>query len=340
MIILSKRKVMKSKANIDKYFFDICFEWEDILGKVLDWQIDTRSNFEVKFDECCRKFYKKIRIPVYRMFRLFDKRRNNVVFMYDMTTKEQDGIYNEKTYIPCIIDYFLTEERYPNFIHAYRNNPFVMISSREVYEYLIEKKCPLKIYHLALSIPDNYVKMDVRYEKKFDLVMFARQNPVLEQYVERYAGVHEDFKLLKRRYDNGHYIYYDAKTAETVCYGDTREQYMDIVRMSKVALYTTPGMDGTREKAGSWNQVTPHFLEEVAGQCHVIARYPDNADTRWYEINQICKCVESYEEFEQLMDRYRKEDVDLEAYEKYLQKHVTSQRARVLRDIMKENQII
>ena len=111
---------------------------------------------------------------------------------------------------------------------------------------------------------------------------------------------------------------------------------MNLVSESKVAVYTTPGMDGTRTDANGWNQVTPHFLEEIVGQCHIIARYPDNADTRWYEMQKICKNVDSYEDFEELLDKYLHETVDIKLYKEYVKKHFTSQRAEMLENIIKK----
>lgn len=329
---------MKSKSNDKKYCFDIIFEWEDILGKELGVEVTTRSKGEIGFDENARKLWRRSHIPFFKLYVLFDWNRKGKVLMFDAGTKKQDGIYNNKKYIPCLIDYFLNEEQYKDFLYAYRNNPLVLVSSREVYEYLIKKQCPIKIRHFPLSLPDYYWE-DYRFDKKYDLVMFARQNPLLESFVDVYEKKHPDFSLVRRKYENGHFIYYQSKTGKIICYGDEHTDYVNLVRKSKVALYTTPGMDGTRKDANGWNQVTPHFLEEIAGQCHIIARYPDNADTRWYEMNSICSCVKSYEEFERLMDRYRFEDVDLVKYKEYLMKHVTTQRANILREIIEENQL-
>ena len=327
---------MKNKANNKKYCFDIVYEWEDIFAEILRNEIELRSDFEFGFDEMCRIIASKVGIPFYRFFPLIDNHKDKCIFMFDVSTKRQDGIYNNKKYIPCLIDYFLSEDQYPLFLNAYKNNQMVLISSREVYEYLLQKKCPLRIEHLALSIPDYYVNFNEKYEKKYDLVLFARQNPLLLEYVDQYEKLHDDFTLIRRRYEDGHYIYYDSKTGETVSLGDTREDYWTLVKSSRVALYTTPGMDGTRQDANGWNQVTPHFLEELAGQCHVIARYPDNADTRWYAMDTICTSVQSYEDFEQQMDVYRKSEVDLNKYAKYLQQHVTSKRAYNLKDIINQ----
>ena len=341
MIILSKRRITKKEETERKYFFDIVFEWEDILAKSLKLEIESRSEFEYSFDEKCRFLYNKMQLSFFGLFRLFDFRRKNGAFMFDMAVKRQNGIYNTSRYIPCTIDYFHDDNEYPLFVNAYKNNQCVLISSREVYEYLLEKKCPIKLYHFPLSLPDYYVKMNELYEKKYDLVLFARQNPVLMQFVDEYEKRHSDFKLIRRRYVKEHFEYYDSKSGEIVSLGDTREEYWNLVKQSKVALYTTPSMDGTRpySKTHGWNQVTPHFLEEIAGQCHIIARYPDNADTRWYEMDKICTHVETYDEFERLMDEYRRTEIDIQKYDEYLKKHVTSKRAELLKEIMKENNL-
>ncbi len=339
MHILTKRKIMENASNNKRYCFDIIFDWEDILAKGLDIDIITRSEREFNFDNWCREFYKKTRIPLFRLYAWFDMKRNPFVFMFDASTKRQDGIYNHKKYIPCLIDYFLDEQGYQQFLKAYSHNYLILVSSKEVYDFLLERNCPLKVEHFPLSLPDDF-KVSGKIEKKYDLVMFARQNPLLVEYIDRYEKEHSDFILVRRKYENGHYIYYLSSTGEIISVCDTREEYIALVMSSKVAVYTTPGMDGTRTDANGWNQVTPHFLEEVAGMCHIIARYPKNADTEWYEMDKICKCVESYEEFSCLMDRYRKEEVDCKKYKTYLEKHYTSQRVKLLKEILHDNNIL
>lgn len=339
MYILTKRKIMENACNNKKYCFDIAFEWEDILAAELNMNIIMRSEQEFRFDEKCRKIYQKIHIPFYRIFNLFDHQRGNAVLMFDMSTKRQDGIYNNRKYIPCLVDYFLSDKEYNLFLNAYSHNQIVLVSSREVYEYLLDKKCPLNLYHFPLSLPDNF-NLSKKVDKKYDLVMFARQNPLLVSYIDRYENEHPDFILVRRKYENGHYIYYLSSTGEVISVCDTREEYVNLVLSSRVAVYTTPGMDGTRADANGWNQVTPHFLEEVAGMCHIIARYPQNADTKWYEMDKICKCVKSYDEFASLMDCYRKESVDCQKYREYLKKHYTSQRVKLLKEIMSENKLL
>lgn len=333
MKVLSSRKIHNGKM----VFADIIYEWEDILSRQLEIPLLDRSESEVSFDKKCRNLYKKTKIPFYRLYSILDKRGKNI-FMFDIGTKKQDGIYNAPNYIPCLIDYFFTDDEYTKFIRAYNRNSLVLVSSREVYEYLINKNCSIPIEHFPLSIADNYWQ-DEPFEKKYDLVMFGRQNPLLIKYINRYEKMHSDFRLVRRKNENGHFIYYLSSTGETVSICDTREEYMKLVSQSKVAVYATPGMDESRLGANGWNQVTPHFLEGIAGQCHIIARYPDNADTQWYEISKLCKSVETYEEFEELMDKYIREVVDLKFYNEYLKKHFTSRRVEMLKDIIEKYQL-
>lgn len=334
--VLSKRSIMNGKTNDKKHCFDIVYEWEDILAEELGYQIVLRSKSEFDFDYICRKIYRRIGVPFFRLFNLLDFRHGEKAIMFDVSTKQQDGIYNNKKYIPCLIDYFLDEIMYSNFLNAYRKNPLVLISSREVYEYLVTKECPLKVAHFPLSLPDQY-RINEIYDKEYDLIIAGRENPLLMKYVNEYEYEYPQTRILRRRYEKGHFIYYLSATGEIVGIGDSREQYIELLKKSKIALYTTPGMDGTRKDANGWNQVTPRFLEEISAQCHIIARYPVNADTRWYEMDKICTCVKSYDEFKNMMNDFTQRDVDINLYKKYLEKHYTSTRAKLLKQILKEN---
>lgn len=103
-----------------------------------------------------------------------------------------------------------------------------------------------------------------------------------------------------------------------------------------IGLYSTPGMDGCKIEANGYNQVTPRFLEYISCGCHVLARYPDNEDTDWYDLQTMAKRINSYEEFEIAVDEARKNPVDMKLYSDYLAKHYTSVRARELEALLKE----
>lgn len=92
------------KAIHTKAFYDVVFEWEDIFAKQLLIPMLDRTEFEVSFDKKCRNLYKKQKFSFLDYIPFWIIGGN--IFMYDMSTKRQDGIYNASNYIPCLIDFF------------------------------------------------------------------------------------------------------------------------------------------------------------------------------------------------------------------------------------------
>ena len=111
---------------------------------------------------------------------------------------------------------------------------------------------------------------------------------------------------------------------------------MEMMRKSRVGLYATPGMDGGREHTNGFNPVTPRFLEYIASGCHVLARYPKNSDTDYYELDKMSTRVESFGEFEKAMDDLRNKEVNIPHYSRYLANHYTSVRVQTLLKYLEE----
>ena len=308
--------------------WDLVYEWEDILAEKLALEFDYKKSW----------YNRKLRyVPLLNLF----ARHWNNTFCFEMTP----GIYgtnlnNMKTVIPCIIDFFLTKESMPIFIRKYGNNKVVLLSSKESYdfvdEYLKQNKIKgFNIGHLALSISDKYaIDNDTRFEKKYDLVLMGRQNPVLESFLNQYIKIHPDLYYVYRELKDGKFTYYTNR-GESLGDINTRDKYMKLMRSARCGLYSTPGMDGGEKRTNGFNQVTPRFLELIASGCHVIARYKPNSDTDYYELERFSKPVDSYEQFEHMLDEARSSDVDMQAYSSYLSKHYTSVRANQLMEIIK-----
>lgn len=308
--------------------WDLVYEWEDILAEKLALDYEYKKSW----------YNRKHRyIPLLNLL----ARHWSNTFCFEMTPAiTGPRLDNMKTVIPCIIDFFLTKESLPLFIKKYNNNRVVLLSSKECYDfvedYLKHNKIQgFNIGHLALSISDKYaIDKDSRFEKKYDLVLMGRQNPVLEGFLNQYKENHPDLYYVYRELKNGKFMYY---TNRDECLGDinTREKYMTLMRSAKCGLYSTPGIDGGEKRTNGFSQVTPRFLELIACGCHIIARYKKNSDTDYYELGNFSPSVESFEEFEQMLDKARSSEVDMEAYSSYLLKHYTSVRANQLKEIIK-----
>lgn len=255
---------------------------------------------------------------------------------------EHDEWTNTKDIIPAIIDFYPKKEHIPIMENKYKRNPLVLISSKEVYDFFVDNNVKLPIAHWALSISDIYkITPDTRFEKKYDLVMMGRQNPMLLSFMEQYAKSHPDFiyvyrKIIKKENGSRDFFYYTS-TGENLGAINSRDQYMDLMRHSRTGLYATPGIDDDERgnQTNDFHQVTPRFLEYVASGCHILARYIENSDTEFYELNKFSPCIETYEQFEQQMDFARSDEVDMKAYSDYLQNHYTSKRAEQLINILK-----
>lgn len=298
--------------------YDLVYEWEDIFNNILktEFFFDHKSKFK--------------KLPLINNFFIPSKK----AFVYEMGPQIKFHLWNKRNIVPCIIDFFLKKENLDIFYREYRNNPIVLISSKEVYQFLKNNNCPLNIAHLPLSISDIYkIDSNTSFKKKYDLVMVGRQNPVLEEYTKKYAFSHPDFLYVYRKLQGKDFMYY---TSDGNCLGniDTRDQYMHLLQKSRCGIYATPGIDGGEKRTNGFSQVTPRFLEMIACGCHIIARYTENADTDFYQLNNFSPSVETYEEFEHLMDNARKEDIDMKKYVEYLSNHYTSKRVETLKYII------
>ena len=319
-----------SERNQDVHaWMDLVYEWEDIFSRELG--IPLGDAVSVAYGKWTGKLYR-------RMPGLLRLRAPSVpAFRFELVLNLYCRAYNRKNIIPCIVDFYM-RDRARDFINNYRHNPVVLVSSREACAYLEELGCTshVNVQHLALSLPDTYrLNPQDEPQKKYDLVLNGRQNPVLREYAQRYAKSHPDFLYVYCERNENDYIY-RTSAGETLGNMRTREDYMQLLRQSRTGLYSTPGMDDPTMRSQGFNQVTPRFLELLACGCHVIARYKENPDTEYYELNRFSPSVASYGQFEEAMDNARATAPDLAMYAAYLENHYTSRRAQELKSILEK----
>ena len=310
--------------------WDLVYEWEDILCKKLDLRMYYSFRYHQSRKVLCIPYIDRLLYP----------RENTFVFeMNPMGLVNGKRCFNRPNIIPCIIDFFLEDKEIKRFVACYSNNPIVCVSSMEVFDFVMSSPSVasvLNLRHLPLSISDKYaIHKDTVFEKKFDMVLVGRQNPVLEKFVKTYADKHPDFSYVYRVLRNGQFNYY-SNYGEFIGNINTRAEYMDLLRKGRCGLYSTPGIDGGEARTKGFNQVTPRFLELIAAGCHVAARYKSNPDTKYYELDSFSPSIDDYAQFEQIVDRARNTKVDMEYYSDYLKKHYTSVRAEQLKKLTSE----
>ncbi len=306
--------------------YGIVNEWEDIFVELL--------NVPLYYDNWKRR--DKIIFWKFPWLASFFQ-TNEQTFTYVMLPIASPHGNNKKNIVPCMIDFFCREtNELQEFYRRYAKNPLVLISSKEAYDYLVSVKCPLNIRHLALSISDKYCIDDkTTFEKRYDVVMLGRQNKVLQEFLNEYSERHKELTYVYGKKEGRNFRYYDQDGLDLGTMS-SRDDYMNLMKMSRIGMYATPAMDGGRTDTNGFDQVTPRFLEYIVSGCHVLSRYHKNSDTEFYELDKMSTRIDTYEQFEKAMDEMRYKEVDVARYAKYLANHYTSVRVKTLLNYLEE----
>ena len=317
--ILTERR-FNSKAAMQ-----IVFEWEDVLSSALNIPLaDAFNPTSLHQRVICRGMPGIARKWTTR----------NSAFMFEMI--DLRGMWhNKKNIVPCIVDYFTRDTKLlGKFFKLYDAAPIVLISSLEAYSFLLENKCPINICHWPLSLPDKWLQKRTSPEiKKYDLILAGRTNPVLKEFATRYCNDNPHTKILIREIKGNNWICHSPSDGKSYPCG-TREEYMSCLSLAKVCLYATPGIDDGKCGANGFNQVTPRLLEFLASGCTVIARYTNNPDTEFYNLNQVTLPAANYSQFCQSMSTALSAPSNSNKNYEYLLRHTTSARAESLRQIL------
>lgn len=338
-----KLKYLLSRRDIEtEVYYDIVFEWEDILTRNLgiqsyyyDDKMSDLGGGKVLNISILRKAIRRSR------FLRWVYAPHAIGLKFDMSPAKA-ARYNSQHILPWIIDFYLEEKQFVQFNEAYKNHPLVLVSSREVYEKLQEKKNLVRdvnLRHVALSISDQYkITADTKYEKIYDVALMGRPNPVLEEFFYRYVKSHPNIRYAYRKIEGENFNYYAVQNGRDTFIGsiNKREEYIDLMHKTRIGLYCTPDIDTDHARSHGYNQVTPRFLEWISSGAHVIARYVPNPDTEYYRLQDFSEPIETYEQFEKAMDYAMTHEVDMSKYANYLAQHYTSVRAEEIKRIISE----
>jgi hypothetical protein len=330
-----KIKGILSERNRFRYrSYQIVYEWEDTFSKSTGIPVVPINGVP---SWIVNKF-KRIRadkLPIY-LERLCIV-RNYYLYM-QMTADIRLQFSNSKRIIPYIIDFWLRDNELEAFLSLYQNSKAMLVSSLEAYETLKSKNPKQPLYHLPLSIPDQYIKSErINKPRKFDFLLAGRVNPLFMNYVKQYATENPDVEYVYQEMKNHQPLYFSNKRGElTEDYLD-REKYAELLSDAKFSFYSTPGKDPSKEGANGYNQITPRFLELISSGCIVFGQYADNEEAEFYEMNKFCCQINNYEEFKSLVNYYSIEthiNEQKSNYIHYLNRHCTSQSALLLEKII------
>ena len=306
--ILSRRRVKHRPS------WHLVFEWEDEIARALNLPVRSPRRPGWWGRSLARRL--GVRCP---------RRHDAPMLEFVMiATDTNRGRYGHRS-VPWIIDYFLPDSAVGSFLEATAACQYVLISSREAYEHVIANGGdPAKYLHLPLSLPDRY-RLDPTQpmHKDIDLALVGRQTSVLLDFARRYVSSHPGLRVVvKGEKRGGHPWVYDLYGNPVVDI-DSREDYLALMRRCRLFLYSTPGMDDGKPTEG-FSQVTPRLLESLACGCIPLMRYPDNPDTRYYDLASLGESIDTYEQFESAADRALSSPVNLDDIAAYLEPRYTS----------------
>ena len=251
-----------------------------------------------------------------------------------MMTPDYHRLYLHKSnVIPYLIDYW---KRYDelfekHFVHF----PLVYISGLEVYEYLKSKNTKVNIKHLPLSISDRHLYLfHQEIEKDIDIINVGRKNKVLDDYIQTYLKKYPEINYVHRKLENGENIYYSSKFGK-IGKLETRNDLLNKIARSKIAIVTSPGLDGGEIRTGGFNPVTPRIFEAVIGKCYLIGKYEKNVEYISFGLDKLVEMPESYIEFEKMVNAKLGTSFNLkEVYLKFLEENLNSRRVeQIINDL-------
>lgn len=323
--MIIKQIFTRRKGTGQNYALPIIYEWEDEISREMKVPVLPYPSF-------------------YRYINRFSIHSSLIgpckdTFRFVINGRSYDEPMNCKHIVPCIVDFFERDEQLQDFYSKHSKNKIVLVSSPFDYQYLKEKKCPLNLGLFAYSLSDRYAITSQRIEKKYDIVLTGRQDPLLYSFFKEYVKKHPKVTYVKRGKDLDND---STKTKEYYlngieCVGtlETREEFMHLQAQGRATLYGVQGyLDGFTK---GFYHMTPHFLEIIACGCNVLLHYPsgaDGVDAKFYEFEKFSPSIETYEAFELAMDKALSSEVDYSMYSTYLKKHYTSTRVKELQKLL------
>lgn len=302
--------------------FQLIYEWEEIFSELLKCELVNINIYtRIKYGLLRRIGFKNN----------FKKREFKSYYLYHVmsSNKPYMKVYRGDV-IPILIDFCLSKDELNVFYENFKNCPFLLVSSLTAIEFLKENKFRIPLYHLPLSLPDQF-KYE-KYEKKYQILLAGRQNELLKKWLD----------IFLVEFPETEYVYESSETkflyisSHKGAIGDfsSRDSFVNLLRASKVFFYSTPGMDEDAIRTNNFSFVTPRFLELVAADVRIVARYPQNSETRYYELNKICPSIEDYDQFRDVLIGYLENKEDNYSRNEYLAKHYTSNRVEEFQRIL------
>lgn len=332
-------KIYSNRKTNSEVYSDLIYEWEDDLSNKLNISITSYSSKKARI---IRGIFRLLRyLKLNTAFQKLDSLRSTklMTFVFEIHPRSSFSFQVFSNKVPYIIDFDL-DVNLDVFYSVYKNCKLILISSLEAFIYLKNKNCPLNIAHLPLSISDRYkIDFDLKTNKEFDVIV-ARSDKVFMEYLNTFSLEYPDFEYVVRKWEGNQLykknIYVSNKKGILGEFSD-RKSYITLLKKAKVALYATPGFDENSERF--MHHITPSLFEFVTSGCRIMARYPNNAETEYFKLEELSPPIESYDQFKESLSFFLEDKSNeyLKTSQNFLQNINTSNQITKLELILKNN---
>jgi len=314
--------------------WQIVYEWEDELSDLFQLALSNTPPLPSNFIHSTFKRFDNRFLQGYleHSLRRLQKPSSALSLYFEMYMKPYKCFSNEVSTVPVLIDFWLQAD-VKVLRKMYAHCPYLLVTNLEVLHFLKKHQFANKLIHFPMTLPSKYMlNGNEMFDKKYDIVVAGRKNSVLWEYLLRYEKQHPEIEYLYQVEQEGE-LYYRSNKQGIIGKFQSREEYIGLLQSAKAAFYATPGMDAGAERTAGFNPLTPRFLELLSAGCHVLARYPDTEETRFYKMNDICPAITSYEQFEAALSVALSSAAPVLQNATYLKSHYTSTLVEILKQL-------
>lgn len=293
--ILSERGYNKGISR------QVVYEWEDDISKKLNFPIEYMDS------------YKKH--PVARLLRKLRISKpiawNDDDDIYIFFAMNIDLLRIITWYIPNVIPILLdvTLDEIDELYNLTQNLPVFWVTALKIKESLVQKYPDCMVCYMPQMASDRYLSETT--QKEISIIQFGRRNPVLHEFALEYVNTHsgttyvyrcDDSQKGMEKYENGSKV--------SIGKIKHREEFISLLRKSKICLCSSPLMDSTRNFGEGIDFLTARWYEAIINRCYIIARVSDivQPELEQTQLNQLICNVLTYDEFERNVNAYLKSD--------------------------------
>ncbi|MCH4191087.1 MAG: hypothetical protein LKF52_02180 [Butyrivibrio sp.] len=287
--IITRRKCDKS------VFYDVCYEWEDILAEKLNVPLYDMSNVDF--------LYKKIKGKILPNSYSISQNVNVPISIYILISYTDLKLYSNINGIPIFID--IWNDIAIDFIMRKMQKFYFFVTSKDVYNRFKEKYPKCNVLYCQLSVSDKYFSQNFKdYSKVYDVIQVGRRNELLHGWMLEYVKKNPDIEYIYSQKGStvGSLEYISTKRG-SIGEIKSREEYIKILSENKVSLVSSPGIDSSRKQnLLRADYLTPRFYESAVLGCALIGRYTLNEENFSTGISNVCPMVNDYLQFEKALN--------------------------------------